>query len=298
MTARAALARLWLCMRIFLILFGVLMGTIGVQLGIRDNTTHWKVVAPASSPSPTSAPSAWPSVRRRCSDALATSLLRGEVRSAAAIAALVGGRDANEALTQRARSAGCRMRVGVDGPAIEQRREGPVRSDDVDDARPDAFLSHSWHDSASVAGARGVGTRSRRRRCSGSTRRASINSGSMSRWRAAGVPLRLQGAPRPRRADLLRRIVIELFTWLGAAPPTRMSPLPPEEGRPSGVSLDTSPPSTRWMLRPTSGSVLGIIEEAFGDFKVFNAAVRSIDAALAGGGGGEGGAAGVTGDSV
>ena len=78
--------------------------------------------------------------------------------------------------------------------------------------------------------------------------------------------------------------VIELFTWLqmgGAAERVRVSPLPPEEGAAVGVSLDTQLATFDALQAQCYKSeerqrLLGIIETAFGDFKVFNAAVRSI----------------------
>ena len=108
----ARLARLWLCLRIFLILFGVLMGTLGVQLGIRDNTeAYWKVVAPCIVAIDLFglALGLTPSVRRRVHRRLGDLTLRGEARSAAAIAALVGSRE-QARRTRHDRSAGCRMR--------------------------------------------------------------------------------------------------------------------------------------------------------------------------------------------
>ena len=296
MTARAALARLWLCMRIFLILFGVLMGTIGVQLGIRDNTeAYWKVVAPCIVAIPIHfglALGLTPSVRRRAHRRLGDLTLRGEARSAAAIAALVGGRDANEALTHATRSFRGLPYAELASTDLQSNSDAKglyARTTSTTLGAVHAFLSHSWHDSASAkwqvlaewADAQPAPPMLW-------LDKACIDQQRINESLAA-LPVYLSGCKEllvlvgPTYCGRLW-CVIELFTWLqmgGAAERVRVSPLPPEEGAAVGVSLDTQLATFDALQAQCYKSeerqrLLGIIEEAFGDFKVFNAAVRSI----------------------
>ena len=78
-----------------------------------------------------------------------------------------------------------------------------------------------------------------------------------------------------------RSVSFKFVTLGGAAERVRVSPLPAEEGAAVGVSLDTQLATFDALQAQCYKSeerqrLLGIIEEAFGDFKVFNAAVRSI----------------------
>ena len=296
MTARAALARLWLCMRIFLILFGVLMGTIGVQLGIRDNTeAYWKVVAPCIVAIPIHfglALGLRPSVRRRVHRRLGDLTLRGEARSAAAIAALVGGRDANQALTHATRSFRGLPYAELASTDLQSNSDAKglyARTTSTTLGAVHAFLSHSWHDSASAkwqvlaewADAQPAPPMLW-------LDKACIDQQRINESLAA-LPVYLSGCKEllvlvgPTYCGRLW-CVIELFTWLqmgGAAERVRVSPLPPEEGAAVGVSLDTQLATfdalqAQCYKADERQRLLGIIEEAFGDFRVFNAAVRSI----------------------
>jgi hypothetical protein len=296
MTARAALARLWLCLRIFLILFGVLMGTLGVQLGIRDNTeAYWKVVAPCIVAIPIFfglALGLTPSVRRRVHRRLGDLTLRGEARSAAAIAALVGGRDANEALTHATRSFRGLPYAELSDTDLMSNSDAKglyARTTSTTLGAVHAFLSHSWHDSASAkwqvlaewADAQPAPPMLW-------LDKACIDQQRINESLAA-LPVYLSGCKEllvlvgPTYCGRLW-CVIELFTWLqmgGAAERVRVSPLPPEEGAAVGVSLDTQLATfdalqAQCYKADERQRLLGIIEEAFGDFKVFNAAVRSI----------------------
>ena len=234
-----------------------------------------------------------PAARRRFHGLLGGLALKGEARSAAAVAALVGGRDPAAALKHGADSfrglpyaSLGEADFATSGDTGLNQKTKPVTLGSVD-----AFLSHSWHDSAADKW-KALSSWATSRKDAPSTLlwldKACINQSDIDASLAA-LPVYLSGCKEllvlvgPTYCGRLW-CVIELFTWLqmgGAAERVRVSPLPPEEGAAVGVSLDTQLATfdalqAQCYKADERQRLLGIIEEAFGDFKVFNAAVRSI----------------------
>ena len=102
-------------------------------------------------------------------------------------------------------------------------------------------------------------------------------------WCATTTPRHTEPLPGHHRSHPVHRCVIELFTWAtmgGAAERVRVAPLPLGEGdgdTPLEAQLASFDALNAQCFKPDERQrLLGIIEEAFGDFGVFNAAVRSI----------------------
>ena len=300
-TARAALARLWLHAHLSSSL-GVLMGTIGVQLGIRDNTEgFWKMFAlhrrHLGIPSVAAL-----GLRRRCGRGAPTpwrphSARRGALGGGDRRA--VGGRDAGRRSCARRRSRAAVCGVGVDGPSTATRRTCARTASTTLGAVPPTSATRGTTRRAQVAGPRGVGDAHGRR--SLLDKACIVNSGSMSRWRRCRCTSPAAGAPCPRRADLLRRCGASSnysrgFRW--AAPPARPRVAAAAEEGAAAASRSTrsSPPLTLQAQCSSrrNGSVSSASSRGVRRLPgLQRGGALNPDAALAGSGGGEG--AGVTG---
>ena len=305
-SSRVQLGRLWRSYRIFAVSMAFFFFSIGLSaLGLFGPTLGDRIQMAVSHPNvtnvpgsdPADAPGALttavvlvlvavgmrPAVRRKFHTMLGGLAAKGEARAAAAVAGLVGGRSAKEALKLGTDTFRGLPMSALNESDFSSSFDTGLHEKTVGAALGDvhAFLSHSWHDDAAAKWAALSGWASGQKEPVLWLDKACIDQQRIDESLAA-LPVYLSGCK-----ELLivvgptytRRLwcVMELFVFVqmgGSMERVTALALPGKEVQRELATFDAA--QSQCFKADDRERLLGIIEGAFGDFGVFNAKVRRI----------------------
>ena len=295
MTPRRALGRVWLALRIFLCAAGSLVVLVTMVPGSagyafdKPYGVQYEYLPLAVSALGMLICGAIlrPSVRRSVHAKLGNLTLQGEARSAAAIAALVGGRDPSAALQHGIRNFRALAFTRLEEADLVSNSSSSglyERTQLATLGSVDAFMSHSWHDDPTA-------------KWDALTKWASVQPSPPLLWldkacidqerideSLAALPVYLSGCKQllvlvgPTYCGRLW-CVMELFTFIqmGGQSERVTVRTTSDAGELIESQLATFDAMQSTCYKPEEKQrLLGIIEQAFGDFEVFNAAIRSV----------------------